>query len=111
MILSAINNVLDALAPLVPPALGAFVGLRYTSACSPRDRAMAWALSVAMAVFLAPGFAEALQLGPKTTVGLSFGIAMLGQELLAAGVAFLRRLASDPIATIRSIIDAIRGTK
>lgn len=109
--LNAINTVLDWIAPLVPPALGAAVGLRYTATCSPRDRAAGYCLSVAMAVFLAPGFAEALQLGPKTTVGLSFGIAMLGQELLAAGVAFLRRVASDPIATIRSIIDAIRGTK
>ena len=109
--LGAINTVLDWIAPLVPPALGAAVGLRYTATCSPRDRAAGYCLSVAMAVFLTPGFAEALSLGPKTTVAVGFCIAMLGQEILAAGVAFIRRVASDPVATIRSIIDAVRGTK
>jgi hypothetical protein len=109
--LSAINTVLDWIAPLVPPALGAAVGLRYTATCSPRDRAAGYCLSVAMAVFLAPGISETFSLGQKTTVAVGFSIAMLGQELLAAGVAFLRRLASDPVATLRAVIDAIRGTK
>lgn len=109
--LGAINTVLDWIAPLVPPALGAAVGLRYTATCSPRDRAAGYCLSVAMAVFLGPAIAETFALGPKTTVGIGFGIAMLGQEILAAAVAFIRRVASDPVATIRSIIDAVRGTK
>ena len=109
--LGAINTVLDWIAPLVPPALGAAVGLRYTATCSPRDRAAGYCLSVAMAVFLGPAIAETFALGPKTTVGIGFGIAMLGQEILAAAVAFLRRVAADPVATLRSIIDAVRGTK
>ena len=111
MILSAINTVLDALAPLVPPALGAAVGLRYTSACTPRDRAAGWILSVAIGIYLGPAIGEAFQLGAKTTVGIGFMLAMMGMEIASAAVAFIRRVASDPIATIRSIIDAIRGTK
>ena len=109
--LGAINTVLDWIAPLVPPALGAAVGLRYTATCSPRDRAAGWILSVAIGIYLGPAIGEAFQLGPKTTVATGFMLAMMGMEIASAAVAFLRRLASDPIATIRSIIDAVRGNK
>lgn len=109
--LSAINTVLDWIVPLVPPALGAAVGLRYTATCSPRDRAAGWILSVAMGIYLGPAIGEAFGLGPKTTVGVGFMLAMMGMEIAAAGVSFIRRVASDPVATIRSIIDAVRGNK
>ena len=109
--LGAINTVLDWIAPLVPPALGAAVGLRYTATCSPRDRAAGWILSVAIGIYLGPAIGEAFALGPKTTVGVGFMLAMMGMEIASAAVAFIRRVASDPVATIRSIIDAVRGTK
>jgi len=111
MILSAINTVLDWIAPLVPPALGAFVGLRYTSACSVRDSSAGWVIAAAMGIYLGPAIGEAFQLGPKTTVGAGFMLAMMGMEIASAAVAFLRRVASDPVATLRAVIDAIRGTK
>lgn len=95
--------------PLVPPAIGAFVGLRYADKANKSDRVIAWIASAALGIYLGPALGEHLALGPKTTVGVSFLIAMLGTELFAVLSAALRQMSADPAGTFRRWIDAWLG--
>lgn len=104
-------DLLDALWPFVPPALGAFLGLRYAKEQSLRDRTISWAGSLAIGIYLGPAIGEHLSLGPKTTVGVSFLIAMLGAEFGAVAVAAMRQWAQDPVGTFARWRDALLGRK
>lgn len=101
----------DSLIPLVPPALGALVGLRYAQNQTMRDRAVAYVGSVVLGIYLGPALGEHLSLGPKTIVGVSFLIAMLGTELFAVAVAAMRQWAADPVGTFAKWRDALLGRK
>lgn len=101
----------DSVAPFVPPALGAFVGLRYAESQGARDRAVAWFCSAMIGIYTGPMIGEHFELGGKTTVGMSFLIAMFGAELVAVVVRALRQWSDDPVGTFARWRDAIMGRK
>lgn len=100
---------IEALWPFVPPALGAFIGLRYAAEQSKRDRSIAWLCSAVAGIYLGAAIGEHLALGPKTTTGVGFIIAMLGAELAGVAVAALRQWSADPVGTFRKWRDAWLG--
>lgn len=100
---------LELLWPFVPPAIGAFIGLRYADKSGKGDRVIAWIAAAALGIYLGPAFGEHFSLGAKTTVGVSFLLAMLGTELFAVLSAALRQMSADPAGTFRRWIDAWLG--
>lgn len=103
--------ILDALWPFAPPAFGAFIGLRYAKEQPRGERALSWFGSAILGIYLGPALGEHLVLGPKTTVGVSFLIAMVGAEVGAVAVAALRQWAADPVGTFGKWRDAWLGRK
>jgi len=103
------ESIVDYLWPLVPPALGAFLGLRYAKEQTKGDRVLSWFCSAVLGIYLGPAIGEHMALGPKTTVGVSFLIAMVGAEVGAVAVAALRQWAADPVGTFRKWRDAWLG--
>lgn len=91
----------DALGPFVPPALGAFIGLRYAAEASKRDQIIAWGCSAAAGIYLGAALGERYELGLKTTGACMFLIAMFGSQLFAVAVAICKQWAADPIAAFR----------
>lgn len=99
----------ESVAPFVPPAMGALIGLRYATHQSPRDRTVSWFLSVGAGLYLGGAIGEFYGLGIKSTGGAMFLIAMLGAELFAVAIAALRQWAADPVGTFRKWRDAWLG--
>lgn len=103
------SALLDLIGSLVPPALGAFVGLRYAKDQSRVDRAVSWFCAMVAGIYVGGAVGEHFTFGPKTTVGIGFTIAMLGAELWAVAVSALRQWAQDPVGTFRKWRDAWLG--
>ena len=106
---TSIKTVWDAIGPFIPPALGAFIGLRYSPDASKRDQAIAWGCSVMGGIYLGAGLGEFYGLGLKTTLAAGFLIAMFGSQLFAVGIAALKQWANDPAGTFRRYRNAILG--
>jgi uncharacterized membrane protein YeaQ/YmgE (transglycosylase-associated protein family) len=106
-----LGAVADMLWPIIPPALGAFFGLRYATEQTRRERAISWFSSMMAGIYIGPAIGEHLQLGPKTTVGVSFILAMVGAEFFAVAVAAMRQWAQDPVGAFAKWRDAILGRK
>lgn len=104
-----LESIVDILWPLVPPALGAFLGLRYAKEQTKGDRVLSWFCSAILGIYLGPAIGEHLSLGPRMTMGVGFLVAMLGAELWAVAVAALRQWAADPVGTFRKWRDAFLG--
>ncbi len=104
-----LGSLLDALSPLLPPAIGAYIGLRYASNQSARDRAASWVCAAAAGIYIGAGLGEYFGLGLKVVGGLMFVLAMFSSELFAVAIAALRQWAADPVGTFKSWRDAILG--
>lgn len=101
------DTVTEIVAPLIPPTLGALVGLRYAVNQTAKARAYSWLLAVALGVYIGPALGEIFSLGTKTTVGCSFLVAMVGMEIVAMLIAAVRQVASDPAAYLQKIVESI----
>lgn len=82
--------------PFIPPTVGAYLGLRHARQQSRGDQAISWAGSTVAGIWLGGMATEIWHLGPYTSVGCGFLIAMFGSEMFAAVVAAIRQVASDP---------------
>lgn len=91
----------EAAGPFLPPALGAFIGLRYSPAASKRDQLIAWGCSCMAGIYLGAALGEFYALGMKTTGAAMFLVAMFGSQLFAVAIAALKQWAADPVATFR----------
>lgn len=115
-LLTRVDNALDAVSPLLPSAVGAFVGLRYRQPPadakeqrSRRDHALSWICAMAAGIYLGAAIGEYFGLSLKVVGGLMFVIAMFASEIAAAAIAALRQWAADPAGTFRRWVDAILG--
>lgn len=99
----------DAISPLVPPMLGALIGLRYAKELSKRDRVVSWVCSAGAGIYLGAAIGEFYGLGLKVIGGAMFIIAMLSSELAAAVISAIRQWAADPVTTFRRWRDAWLG--
>ena len=99
----------DALWPFVPPAIGAYFGLRYAVDQSPRERMSTWLCSAFLSLYLGQAVGEYYGLGAKATSGASIVIAMLLSEVVGVVVAASRQWRADPVGTFRRWWDACLG--
>ena len=100
---------LGELAPWLPPAFGALVGLRWTRDQSPGQRLASFAGGFGLAVWVAPAIAELLELGPRATVAAGVLTAIAGMDLLAGVMAAVAAFKADPPGAVRAWWSAWRG--
>jgi uncharacterized membrane-anchored protein YitT (DUF2179 family) len=98
-----------ALWPFVPPAIGAYFGLRYAVDQSPRERISTWFCSVFLSLYLGQAVGEYYALGAKSTSGATIIIAMLLSEVVGVVVAASRQWRADPVGAFRRWRDAWLG--
>ena len=100
---------LGELAPYLPPAFGAVVGLRWAKAQTARQRVLSFAAGFGLAVWFGPAIAELLALGPKATVAAGILTAIVGMDAIGGVMAALSSFKSDPVAAFRAWWNAWRG--
>jgi hypothetical protein len=106
---SDLRGVWDALWPFVPPAIGAYFGLKWSIQQTRRERITTWFCSAFLALFLGAAVGEHWQLGTKATSGVTIIIAMLLSDAMGVVVAAARQWTSDPVGTFRRWRDAWLG--
>jgi hypothetical protein len=97
------------LAPYLPPAVGALIGLRYAKDQSPTQKVSSFALGVGLGVYGGAGLAEWLSLGPKGTAGMGILVAALGYDALGGCMAAIGQFKENPVQTGRRWINAWFG--
>jgi hypothetical protein len=93
---------LGDLAPYLPPALGALIGLRWAREQSPTQKVVSFGLSFGLGVYFGPAVAELLSLGPKAAVAAGILIAVIGMDVIGGLLALAAAFRSDPIGTFRA---------
>lgn len=96
----------DAVAPYVPPALGALLGLRYAQNQTNLQKVTSWATGTLAGIYLAPWVGELLDLGPRGTVAVGFLIGFAGYDLMLGLTALMRQFGTNPLGTIRDALGA-----
>jgi hypothetical protein len=104
---------LGEVAPYLPPAFGALIGLRWAKDLTPRQRFVSFLFGVGVSVYFAPAIAEVLghlpDKSPRIFVVISILTAMLGMDILAGFVAITKAFASSPLATFKDWWSAWKG--
>lgn len=102
-------DIIGALAPYVPSALGALIGARYAQDQTPKERVLTWLMSAALGVFVGAAVGDYYTLSRIETGGLQFALAALGMEFVAYAFALLRQAVADPMEALRKFLNAIMG--
>ena len=100
---------LGELAPYLPPAFGAVVGLRWARAQTARQRVLSFAAGFGLAVWFGPAIAELLALGPKATIAAGIVIAIVGMDIVGGLIVAARQFGQAPLAALRGWIDLWLG--
>jgi hypothetical protein len=100
---------LGDLAPYLPPAFGAMVGLRYAKDQSPAQKFSSFAIGFGLAVYVAPGIAEWLALGPKSTIAVGILTAIVGMDVIGGLMAAVAQFRENPARTFREWLNAWLG--
>ena len=96
-----LEEIASALEPYLPPAFGAFIGLRWASEQTPVQKLTGFGCGFGLSVFIAPAIAEALSLGPKLTVAVGVIVAVVGMDVLGGLMAAARAFQLDPLKSFR----------
>jgi uncharacterized membrane protein YoaK (UPF0700 family) len=99
----------SAIWPFVPPAIGAYFGLKWSVQQSKRERITTWFCSAFLALFLGAAIGEHFQLGTKSTSGATIIVAMLLSDVMGAVIAVFRQWGTDPVGTFKRWRDAWLG--
>jgi hypothetical protein len=100
---------LGELAPYLPPAFGALVGLRWAREQTAQQKALSFVAGFGLAVWFGPAIAELLALGPKATVAVGILTAIVGMDAIGGLMAAGAQFRVDPAGTFRTWLDAWLG--
>jgi hypothetical protein len=100
---------LGELAPYLPPAFGALLGLRWAGRQGARQKVVSFVAGFGLAVWFGPAIAELLSLGPKATVAAGILTAIVGMDAIGGLMTAAAQFRSDPAGTLRSWLDVWRG--
>lgn len=103
------RDALDAIWPFVPPAIGAYFGMRWSLQQSRHERITTWFCSAFLALYLGAAIGEYWALGTKSTSGVTIIVAMLLSDVMAVVIATARQWTTDPAGTFRRWRDAWLG--
>lgn len=106
---SSLNDFAKELAPYLPPAFGALIGLRWAKDQTPVQKCSSFGISFGLAVYIGPAVAELFSLGPKSTVAVGILIAVVGMDIIGGLIAAAAAFRSNPTGTLKGWIDAWLG--
>lgn len=106
---SDLRDFWDAVWPFVPPAIGAWFGLKWSVQQTRRERVTTWFCSAFLSLYLGAAIGEYWQLGTKSTSGITIIVAMLLSDAMGVVVAAARQWATDPVGAFRRWRDAWLG--
>lgn len=89
------------LAPYLPPAFGALIGLRYAKDQTPLQKLSSFLSGFGLAVWCGPAVAELLALGPKATIAAGILIAIGGMDIVGGLLVAARQFGQAPLASVR----------
>lgn len=98
-----------ALAPYLPPAFGAFIGLQWAKNQTPSQKVTGFIGGFGLAVWFGPAVAEWFSLGPKATIAVGVLIAVIGMDILGGIMAAAKAFSVDPLASVKSWWATFRG--
>jgi hypothetical protein len=104
-----LRDALDAVWPFVPPAIGAYFGMRWSLQQSRHERVTTWFCSAFLALYLGAAIGEYWALGTKSTSGVTIIVAMLLSDVMAVVIAAARQWTADPVGTFKRWRDAWLG--
>ena len=96
-----VSDLAADLAPYLPPAFGALIGLRYAKDQTPTQKVGSFVISFGLAVYLGPAVAELLSLGPKSTIAVGILIAVVGMDIIGGLMAAAAAFRNNPVAAFR----------
>lgn len=97
------------IAPYLPPAFGALVGLRYAADQTPTQKVTSFGAGFGLAVYFGPAIAELLSLGPKASVAVGILTAVIGMNVIGGLMVAAAQFRADPVESFKSWWRAIRG--
>lgn len=104
---------LGEVAPYLPPAFGALVGLRWAKDQTPKQKAVTFLFGFGVSVYFAPAIAELLghlpDKSPRIFVVIAILTALLGMDILAGVVALAKSFAASPLASFKEWWTAWKG--
>ena len=89
------------LAPYLPPAFGALVGLRWAKDQTPAQKVASFAMGFGLAVYFGPAIAELFSLGPKATVAVGILTAIVGMDVIGGLMAAAAAFRANPLGAFR----------
>lgn len=90
------------LAPYLPPAFGALVGLRYAKDQTPAQKALSFGVGFGLAVYFGPAIAELLGLGPRATVAAGVLTAVIGMDVIGGLMVAAAAFKANPLDAFRA---------
>lgn len=97
-----LEDITRELAPYLPPAFGAFVGLANAGKQTPTQRFIGFVSGFGLAVYFAPAVSEIFALGPKATVAIGILIAIVGMDVIGGLMAAASAFKADPLASFKA---------
>lgn len=104
---------LNVLAPYLPPAFGAMIGLRWATEQTPFQRVVSFVSGFGLGVWFGPAISEALDLlesHPKATVAIGILTAIVGMDVIGGLIVAVVAFRKDPIGTVKSWWSVWRGS-
>ena len=96
-----LDDITREIAPYLPPAFGALIGLRYARDQTPLQKLSSFASGFGLAVWCGPALAELLALGPKATIAAGILIAIVGMDIVGGLIVAARQFGQAPVASVR----------
>lgn len=98
-------NWLGDIAPYLPPAFGALLGLRYAKNLTASERGISALFGFGVSVYFAPAIGEVLghlpEKSPRIFVVISILTAMLGMDVLTGLMAIGNSFAVSPLSAVK----------
>lgn len=99
--ISKLDDLATLVAPYLPPAFGAFIGLRWAKDQTPAQKLTGFVGGFGLGVYCGPVAAELLNLGPRATVGAGILIAVIGMDVMGGILAAAKAFGADPLNSFR----------
>lgn len=94
------------IAPYLPPAFGAFIGLRWAQNQTPTQKVTGFAGGFGLALYMGPAIAEFFNLGPKGTIAVGVLTAVVGMDILGGLMAAAKAFGANPLESFKGWIGA-----
>ena len=96
-----LDDLASQIAPYLPPAFGALIGLRWAKDQTPAQKASSFAIGFGLAVYFGPAVAELFSLGPKSTVAVGILIAVVGMDVIGGLIAAAAAFRANPVGVFK----------